>query len=110
MLQRIRGLFKSGTTHLTNWACLYIYKLYPTIEISIIGKNTAVDIQKLNSFYLPNKLIATSPTSNESQLAILKDKNSKGEESTFYICYNKKCTSPIINIEDVIAEIKKIDY
>lgn len=110
MLQRVRSLFKSGTTHLTNWACLYIYKLYPTIEISIIGKNTAMDIQKLNSFYLPNKLIATSPTSNESQLAILKDKNSKGEESTFYICYNKKCISPIINIEDVIAEIKKIEY
>ncbi|CAM4038786.1 thioredoxin domain-containing protein [Flavobacterium antarcticum] len=71
-------------------------------ELAIIGTNALNEVQKLNSHYLPNILIAGS--TKNSSLSLLANRFQQ-EKTLFYLCENKSCQAPTDNLESVLKSI-----
>jgi uncharacterized protein YyaL (SSP411 family) len=79
-------------------------------EIVIVGnkneKDTQKMIQRINSIYLPNKVvILKEPDIKDSLIEelvpFIKNYNQIENKATVYICKNQKCQSPVTDIEEL---------
>jgi len=86
----------------SNWLDLTYNMKSNFYEIAIVGDNALSQIEKLNSRYLPNKLIVGS--SAENNLPLLKNRYVKGK-TLIYVCVNKACKMPTENLEKSISMI-----
>ena len=86
----------------SNWLDLTYNIKSNFYEIAIVGDNALSQIEKLNSRYLPNKLIVGS--SAENNLPLLKNRYVKGK-TLIYVCVNKACKMPTENLEKSISMI-----
>jgi len=103
MLSVIKPLLFKEPSYVANWASLYAYKLSPTAEIVIAGKNEN-ELKKLQHHYLPNSIKLKS--SSNDWLPLIKGKKSINNKITFYTCFDKTCQLPVHMSEDVINLIK----
>ena len=86
----------------SNWFDL-IYNLKSNYyEVAIVGENAINQINKLNSKYIPNKLIIGSKF--ENNLPLLKNRYVKGK-TLIYVCVNKACKMPTESLAESISMI-----
>lgn len=86
----------------SNWLDLWLNFSNPFYEIVICGKNALIKLPELNTFYIPNKLIAGSL--KESKLPSLKNRYVK-EKTFIYVCEKGSCKLPVNNVEEVLKSI-----
>ena len=72
-------------------------------EVAVVGENAIEKVKKINSRYIPNKLIIGS--TSENNLPLLRNRYIEGK-TLIYVCVNKACKMPTENIEESISMIK----
>ena len=72
-------------------------------EVAISGKEASGKISQLQSYYLPNILIAGA--TKESKLPILENRFVENE-TYIYVCVNKSCKMPETDVIRAVAKIK----
>jgi len=95
--------FEAYPSGYSNWFDL-IYSLKSNYyEVAVVGENAIEKVKKINSRYIPNKLIIGS--TSENNLPLLRNRYIEGK-TLIYVCVNKACKMPTENIEESISMIK----
>ena len=95
--------FEAYPSGYSNWFDL-IYSLKSNYyEVAVVGENAIEKVNKINSRYIPNKLIIGS--TSENNLPLLRNRYIEGK-TLIYVCVNKACKMPTENIEESISMIK----
>lgn len=84
------------------WGRLYQQMAGKYFEIVVTGPNAQVNLNKINSWFLPGKVVVLA--SEKDDLFLAKGKFNS-ENDRFYICEQGLCHSPIHNIDGVKKEI-----
>jgi len=102
MLSNVKeNALKSGA-YFANWDVLMAWFASDPYEIAIVGKDFKAKRKELDQHYLPNVFLFGGK--NEGSLSLLKNKNIKGQ-TTIYVCKNKTCKLPAIEIEEALKQI-----
>lgn len=104
MIGKMAALLEGEPAYLYNWGILYTYLTAPTAEVAIVGtnaKNVRIDFAKK---YYPNKVVMG--TKQSSGLPLLEGKATKGDETTIYVCYNKTCKLPVVEVEEAFEQLR----
>ncbi|MTH17668.1 thioredoxin domain-containing protein [Flavobacterium sp. LC2016-01] len=103
MLNNIKVSALEAPMEYYNWLDLMLNYTNNYFEVALSGKEAVSKTSELQSYYLPNILIAGS--TKESKLPILE--NRFVENETFiYICVNRACKRPETQIDAVFNQIK----
>ncbi|NNM94079.1 MAG: thioredoxin domain-containing protein [Bacteroidia bacterium] len=86
-----------------NWARLMVSMHGPFYEVAIAGAEAVRFLNKINSCYLPNMIVAGAI--KVSDMELLKEKFA-GNKTLIYVCENKVCRAPADNPDDAITIIK----
>lgn len=95
MLQKVKPLLLTNSDYLSHWACLASYRSAPTVEIAIVGPELEAFRKKLESKYVPNKVITGTLTASE--LPLLQHRGTDGR-TMIYVCYNRACQLPVDSV------------
>jgi uncharacterized protein YyaL (SSP411 family) len=100
MLRNVHSQIKTYGSGYSNWASLLLYHVFGVYEIAITGIGAEEKRMELEKHYIPNKILlgGTSGT-----LPLLKDK--WASETKIYVCQNKTCLLPVIEVIDAIKQI-----
>jgi uncharacterized protein len=82
-----------------NWARLILNFSEGFREIAVIGKGHQKEIDQINQWYLPNKLIQGSEKGNHN-FPFLNGKKESVETPIFYLCKRYSCQKPADNLEE----------
>ncbi|MFT4032175.1 MAG: thioredoxin domain-containing protein [Siphonobacter sp.] len=96
MLLKVKNILLSNPEYLTCWASLASYQSTPTVEIVIVGKEAHTFRQKLETKYLPNKVLAG--TIQSGSIPLLLQRNATDERTMVYVCYNRSCRLPVDSV------------
>ena len=86
----------------SNWLNVSLHFSDTNRELAITSKNALDYLQKINSHYLPNVIVAA--TNKISDLPFLENRFQE-EETLFYLCQNKTCELPSSNFDEIITAI-----
>jgi uncharacterized protein YyaL (SSP411 family) len=87
-----------------NWGivqALYTSTLY---EVAIVGDDFADKRKQFDENYLPNVILLGGK--NKSKLGLLENKLIAGQ-TTIYVCRNKSCEIPVVEVEKALGQIGK---
>lgn len=102
MCLAVSSEFETYPSGYSNWFDL-IYNIKSNYyEIAVVGDNAINQTNKLNSKYIPNKLIIGSKS--ENNLPLLKNRYVKGK-TLIYVCVNKACKMPTESLAEAISMI-----
>ena len=104
MLNNIQSDISKYPTSYSNWMDLMMNYTQPYYEIVVVGKNAPQTLKELNSFYLPNKLIAA--TTKDSHQEIFEGRYQENN-TLIYVCVNNACKLPVKTVEEALALIEK---
>lgn len=102
MLNNVKAELIKYPSAFSNWQSLMLNYTNPYYEIAVVGDNASTVVKQLQSYYIPNKLIAASESS--SNLPLLKSRFSEGN-TLIYICQNSVCKLPTDDIEKATSLI-----
>ena len=104
MLNNMQADITSYPTSYSNWMDLMLNYTQPYYELVVVGKNAKQTLKELNSFYLPNKLIAASETANKQE--IFEGRYLEGN-TLIYVCVNNACKLPVRTVDEALKLIEK---
>jgi uncharacterized protein YyaL (SSP411 family) len=97
MLLAILPQIKTYGSAYSNWAIQLLNEVYGITEIAVAGTEPSAVVKRLNTYYLPNKIILAG---TNSTLPLLRNKESI--ETKIYICRNKACQLPVGTVEEAL--------
>ena len=100
MLRNVHPQIKSYGSGYSNWASLLLYHVFGVYEIAITGTAAEEKRMELEKYYIPNKILLGG---SSGTLPLLKDK--WASETKIYVCQNKTCLLPVIEVIDAIKQI-----
>lgn len=103
MLNNIKVNALEAPMEYYNWLDLMLNYTDNYFEVAISGKEAMSKTNQLQSYYLPNILIAGS--TKESRIPLLENRFDENE-TYIYICVNKSCKKPEV---DVVTAVSKIN-
>ncbi|GGG18749.1 thioredoxin [Dokdonia pacifica] len=103
MLNNMQPEIDRSPTAFSNWLDLYLNYTSPYYEIVIVGPNAKEILTELNTYYIPNKLIAAS--TSESAQEIFEGRYLQNE-TLIYVCVNNACKLPVRSIPEALELIK----
>ncbi|MHC0442561.1 thioredoxin domain-containing protein [Flavobacterium sp. 3-210] len=103
MLNNVKANTLDSPMEYYNWLDLMLNYTDNYFEVAISGRDAMVKTNQLQSYYLPNILIAGS--TKESRLPLLENRFDENE-TYIYICLNKACKKPEV---DVVTAVSKIN-
>ena len=103
MLNNVQSQIPNYGSGYSNWAQLYLNRVYPFYEVAISGKSASDKVVEMNQYYNPNKMILGA--TQESKLPLMEGKFVKGE-TMIYVCENKACQLPTTEISEAIKQLK----
>lgn len=86
----------------SNWLQVSLHFSEAKKELAICSEDALNLTKKINTFYLPHILVAG--TDKNSNLPFLQDRFQEGK-SLFYLCQNRTCDLPYIDIQEIIKII-----
>ncbi len=98
MLSRTKKIINTDPSYLSNWACLYADLTSSTAEIAIVGKDSLAKRKEFDENYFPNKILSGSV--ENSMLPILEGRESKGDKTMIYVCFDKSCKMPVESVRE----------
>jgi len=102
MLNNVKYDLETSPSGYSNWLNLYLNYASPYYEIAISGNNALEKLKELNTYYLPNILIAGA--SKQSDLPLLENRYNS-DNTYIYVCVNGSCKLPRIDIEKAVKEL-----
>ena len=103
MLSNLKSDILEFPTAYSNWLDLMANYTFNHFEFVISGGNAMRDLKTLNSYYLPNILIAGSET--DSELPLLKFRYN-ADETLSYVCVEGACKLPETDVKKAIQQLK----
>jgi uncharacterized protein YyaL (SSP411 family) len=103
MLHNVKDSAVESPTQHYNWLNLMLNYTDSFYEVAVSGENAAAKISELQSYYLPNILIAGS--SRDSKLPMLESRFVNGK-TYIYVCVNKACKMPETDVKVAINKMK----
>ncbi len=88
----------------SNWCKLYLDLVNPPYEVVVIGPDAAAKRKELLKHYTPHAIFLGGE--NEGTLELLKSKLQDGE-TMIYVCQNKVCKLPVIDVDKALGLIGK---
>ncbi|TDD99883.1 thioredoxin domain-containing protein [Flavobacterium cellulosilyticum] len=104
MLNNVKNEALQSPTAYYNWLNLMMNYTDKYYEVAISGKDALAKTSELQSYYLPNILIAGA--TKDSKLALLENRFI-ANETYIYVCVNKACKMPETEASNAVAVIKK---
>lgn len=85
------------------------YYLNDKIEIIVVGneKNRSDILKAINSYYLPDKILAVSDN-GKSQIPLFEGRSSANDEAKVYVCRNSACRLPVSTVEELKKELDEL--
>ncbi len=80
------------------WATSIVSEVFGIPEIAVLGKQAGELAEKINLEFLPQKVLMSSTTPNDS-FPLLEGKNNNGD-TLVYICQDYACQRPVKTIEE----------
>lgn len=87
----------------SNWMNVWMNFSEDNKELAICGENALLNLQKINSNYLPH--ISVAGTQKSSTLPFLENRFVENN-TLFYICQNKSCSIPKNSVEAALDNLK----
>jgi len=103
MLNNVKVDALQSPTEYYNWLDLMLNYTSDYYEVAISGKEAFAKTSQLQSYYLPNILIAGA--TKESKLPLLQDRYTD-DETYVYVCVNKACKMPERDVAIAVNKIK----
>ena len=103
MLNNIKEEAVQAPTEYYNWLNLMLNYTGNYYEVAIAGKDAMTKTSQLQSYYLPNILIAGA--TKESKLPILENRYAD-DQTYIYVCVNKACKMPEKEVAVAVDKIK----
>ncbi|OUR91509.1 thioredoxin domain-containing protein [Flavobacteriales bacterium 34_180_T64] len=103
MLNNVKPEILTYPSSYSNWLDLMLNYTEPYYEIAIVGDDVMQKISKLNTYYIPNKIIAGSKIDNS--LPLLKNRYIE-DETLIYVCVNNACKLPVSNVNEAVKLIE----
>lgn len=100
MLINVKPRIKSYASGFSNWASLLLVHVFGVYEIAITGPSAEEKRKEIEKYYIPNKILLGG---SSGTLPLLKDKWST--ETKIYVCQNKTCLLPVVEVIDAIKQI-----
>lgn len=88
----------------SNWLILYLDLVNPTFEVAVVGKDYVAVQKGLMQQYLPDAILLGGK--DEGHLELLKGKLQE-EETMIYVCQNKVCKLPVVEVEKAVGLMKR---
>lgn len=104
MLSTMITNVKKNPAYYSNWASLALMINTKPLEVAIVGKDLRKLAAQLNRVYLPNLIIMGSEKTEN--LPLLNHKYIEGE-TYIYVCKDKMCKLPVLNVKDAINQINE---
>ena len=106
MLNNVKRDAIRGGAYYANWDILMGWYASDPCEVVITGNDFLPKRKEFDKFFLPNVFLAGGK--EEGKLPLLKDRFIEGR-TTIYVCQNKICKIPVIEVADAIRQILKLD-
>lgn len=103
MLNNVKKDALESPTEYYNWLDLMLNYTDNYFEVAVSGKEAIAKTNQLQSYYLPNILIAGA--TKESKLPILENRFTE-DETYIYVCVNKACKMPETDAAVAVSKIK----
>ncbi|MFB3387692.1 thioredoxin domain-containing protein [Flavobacterium sp. LAR06] len=103
MLNNVKADVLQAPTEYYNWLNLMLNYTDSYFEVAISGKDAVAKTSQLQSYYLPNILIAGA--TKESKLPILENRFADNQ-TYIYVCVNKACKMPEKEVNVAVGKIK----
>lgn len=103
MLNGMTGNISKYPSWYSNWAKLLLCHKYPFHEIAITGENMKKFKAELESFYLPNMVMAGAETPSE-YLPLLQNRFAVNK-TLVYVCTGNSCRLPFENVAEAIVQM-----
>ena len=103
MLNNVKEEALQSPTEYYNWLNLMLNYTGNYFEVAISGKDAMTKMSQLQSYYLPNILIAGA--TKESKLPILENRFAN-DQTYIYVCVNKACKMPEKEVAVAVGKIK----
>lgn len=104
MLSNMKSAINESPSSFSNWLNLYLNYSNPYYEVVISGPEALKKLQELNTYYLPNILVAGAI--EESTIPIMEYRYN--QDNTFiYICVNGTCKLPVNSIDIAVKQLSK---
>lgn len=103
MLNNVKEDALQAPTEYYNWLNLMLNYTDDYFEVAISGKNAVTKMSQLQSYYLPNILIAGATAA--SKLPILENRFADNE-TYIYVCVKKACKMPEKEVTVAVSKIK----
>jgi uncharacterized protein YyaL (SSP411 family) len=100
MLRNVHSQIKTYGSGYSNWASLLLFNVFGVYEIAITGTGAEEKRMELEKHYIPNKILLGG---SSGTLPLLKDK--WASETKVYVCQNRTCLLPVIEVIDAIKQI-----
>jgi len=102
MIQSMRPSLLQYPSSFGFWAQSFYQMSTGMIELVGVGPTVHESLPALNAVFLPHAIRILSQH-QEAQTPLLKDK--KNTDNQYFICKNNTCSSPVSNIEGILANI-----
>ncbi|HEY5592771.1 MAG TPA: thioredoxin domain-containing protein, partial [Paludibacter sp.] len=102
MLSNIKQHALESGVYYANWDILMAWFATEPYEISIVGDDCEAKRKEFDSHYLPHVFL--SGGKNEGKLSLLDGKLIAGK-TTIYVCRNKTCQHPVIEVNEALKQI-----
>lgn len=83
----------------SNWACLALNFVYPSFEVTIVGKDVEEKLIELNQKGITNTILAVAK--NQSNMPLIKNRF-KENSTLIYVCKNSVCKLPVSEVEEAM--------
>lgn len=102
MLRNVHARIKTYGSGYSNWASLLLLHVFGVYEIAITGALADLKRKEIEKYYIPNKILLGG---SSGTLPLLKDK--WDTDTKIYVCQNKTCLLPVVEVIDAIKQIDK---
>jgi uncharacterized protein len=102
MLRNVHARIKTYGSGYSNWASLLLLHVFGLFEIAVTGASADEKRCEIEKYYIPNKILLGG---SSGTLPLLKDK--WDTDTKIYVCQNKTCLLPVVEVIDAIKQIDK---
>lgn len=107
MLDALHEMAKKYPTSFGLWADLMQELAVGTNEIVVLGEDAQQSVREVLSSFIPYRAIWGSDIENQ-EVALLKGKVLRPNETRFYLCRDYTCQSPVFSVKSLNEMIKKV--
>ena len=107
MLKGMSRLVKAEPEYLAYWGSVLLKAFSPVAEVVIAGDSEKTYPQALLQASIGQALLIRSDSESQRLIPLTRGKNSNGEKTTYYVCFNKTCQLPVTDLNSALQQINQ---